>query len=154
MPILAPATMHRIGTVDERYQSYNVEMLEVTGGKFWKPYGPELDAILKQPSSSAAPTDNTDTPAGMNPALYQYLPSLDLANGRLRQAPPAYVILQILPLTSSDTYSAPSGPTARPIGRWGASVGAASGAPPENPVANSSKRPAGLAASNGTNATR
>jgi hypothetical protein len=36
---LAPATMARIGTVDERYQSYNVEMLEVTGEKFWKPYG-------------------------------------------------------------------------------------------------------------------
>jgi hypothetical protein len=31
---LMPAGMPRIGTVDERYQSYNVEMLEVTGGKF------------------------------------------------------------------------------------------------------------------------
>jgi hypothetical protein len=29
---VAPATMPRIATVDERYQSYNVEMLEVTGG--------------------------------------------------------------------------------------------------------------------------
>ena len=36
---VAPATMPRIATVDERYQSYNVEMLEVTGGNFWKPYG-------------------------------------------------------------------------------------------------------------------
>ena len=35
---LAPATMKRVGKVDERYQSYNVEMLEVTGGRFWKPY--------------------------------------------------------------------------------------------------------------------
>ena len=35
---LDPAKMARIGTVDERFQSYNVEMLEVTGGKFWKPY--------------------------------------------------------------------------------------------------------------------
>src|SRR4051812_20841891 len=48
MASIAPTTMARVGTVDERYQSYNVEMLEVTGGKFWKPYGPELDAILKQ----------------------------------------------------------------------------------------------------------
>jgi hypothetical protein len=31
--------MPRLGTVDERFQSYNVEMLEVTGGRFWKPYG-------------------------------------------------------------------------------------------------------------------
>jgi hypothetical protein len=30
--------MKQAGTVDERYQSYNIEMLEVTGGKFWKPY--------------------------------------------------------------------------------------------------------------------
>ena len=30
---LAPADMKPIGTIDDRYQSYNVEMLEVTGGK-------------------------------------------------------------------------------------------------------------------------
>lgn len=29
---LSPSTMKRIGTVNERYQSYNIEMLEVTGG--------------------------------------------------------------------------------------------------------------------------
>src|SRR5438128_5957578 len=69
MSTLSPATMPRIGTVDERYQSYNVEMLEVTGGKFWKPYGPKLVALLKQPAASAS---SGDTPAGMNPGLYQY----------------------------------------------------------------------------------
>jgi len=36
MTSLAPTSMARVGIVDERYQSYNVEMLEVTGGKFWK----------------------------------------------------------------------------------------------------------------------
>ena len=41
---LAPSTMPRIGSVSERYQSYNVEMVEVTGGRFWKPYGAEPDA--------------------------------------------------------------------------------------------------------------
>jgi hypothetical protein len=35
---LAPKSMARIGNVDSRFQSYNVEMIEVTGGKFWKPY--------------------------------------------------------------------------------------------------------------------
>lgn len=30
--------MKKIGTVDERYQSYNVEILEVVGGEFWKSY--------------------------------------------------------------------------------------------------------------------
>ena len=37
---VTPASMARIGAVDERFQSYNVEMVEVTGGRFWKPYGP------------------------------------------------------------------------------------------------------------------
>src|SRR4051794_40845351 len=30
---LAPSTMPGIGSVSERYQSYNVEMIEVTGGR-------------------------------------------------------------------------------------------------------------------------
>jgi hypothetical protein len=40
------AGMRRIGEVDERFQSYNIEMAEVTGGSFWKPYrlGPPKDA--------------------------------------------------------------------------------------------------------------
>ena len=93
-----PSTMPRIGTIAERYQSYNIEMLEVTGGNFWKPYG-ELDAVLRHP---APPTDmrseapsNGDTPSGMNPALYQYRPPIDLADPRLRKLAaalgPAYV---------------------------------------------------------------
>lgn len=30
--------MKKLGTVDERYQSFNIEMCEVVGGKFWIPY--------------------------------------------------------------------------------------------------------------------
>ena len=37
---IAPARMARVATVDARFQSYNIEMVEVTGGRFWKPYGP------------------------------------------------------------------------------------------------------------------
>jgi hypothetical protein len=47
---LAPATMPRVATVDERFQSYNVEMVEVTGGRFWKPY----DALASRGVQSAA----------------------------------------------------------------------------------------------------
>ena len=96
MIYVIPASMSRIGTIDERFQSYNVEMLEVTGGKFWKPYGQELDALL-QKGHQAAPTspEGGDTPAGMNPALYQYRPPIDLTNTRLRKLAkglaPAYV---------------------------------------------------------------
>ncbi|WP_426435351.1 hypothetical protein [Bradyrhizobium genosp. P] len=32
------ANMPRIAVVDPRFQSYNIEMVEVTGGRFWKPY--------------------------------------------------------------------------------------------------------------------
>ena len=35
------------------FQSYNVEMVEVTGGRFWKPYK-DIDAILKQAGISPA----------------------------------------------------------------------------------------------------
>src|SRR4051794_38672227 len=91
---LTPSTMPRVGSVDERYQSYNVEMLEVTGGRFWRPYGPGLEAALRQPAP--APTAPTgDTPSGMNPALYEYRPPIDLTNARLRKLAaalgPAYV---------------------------------------------------------------
>ncbi|WP_197373311.1 hypothetical protein [Mycolicibacterium baixiangningiae] len=83
-----PSTFERLGTVDERYQSYNVEMLEVTGGAFWKPYGSST-------SSSEAPDSSATTPAGMNSDLYQYRPPLDLTNPRLRTLAaalgPAYV---------------------------------------------------------------
>jgi len=33
---IRPATLPRIATVDERYQSQNSEMAEVIGGNFWK----------------------------------------------------------------------------------------------------------------------
>jgi heparanase len=86
---LDPAKMRRIGTIDERFQSYNVEMLEVTGGKFWKPYS----SLAKQTSGSAA--SSGDTPSGMDPNMYEYRPPVDLGNARLRKLAkalgPAYI---------------------------------------------------------------
>src|SRR5689334_12133966 len=35
---IAPAELKAIGKIDVRFQSYNIEMVEVTGGRFWKPY--------------------------------------------------------------------------------------------------------------------
>jgi heparanase len=78
-----PRTLARLGTVDERYQSYNVEMLEVTGGDFWKPYG--------APTVSAPSSPANSVPAGMDPNAYQYRRPIDLANPRLRALGPAYV---------------------------------------------------------------
>jgi hypothetical protein len=34
--VVAPDRMPRVATVDDRFQSYNIEMVEVTGGVFWK----------------------------------------------------------------------------------------------------------------------
>ncbi len=76
-----PASIPRIGTVEERFQSFNVEMLEVTGGRFWKPYK-ELKATSK---TQPAAQQSGPTPAGMNPDLYQYRPPINLGNPRLRK---------------------------------------------------------------------
>jgi len=68
---LTPATMKRAGKVDARYQFYNVEMLEVTGGRFWKPY----KDIGSATGQSRAPAEGASVaPAGMDPGLYQYRP--------------------------------------------------------------------------------
>lgn len=83
------AALPRLGMVDARYQSYNVEMLEVTGGKFWKPYK-DIGTTTAAPSKGQA-----DVPAGMSADLYQYRPPIDLNNPRLRMLAaalgPAYV---------------------------------------------------------------
>jgi heparanase len=89
------ASMQRIGTVDERFQSYNIEMVEVIGGRFWKPYG-YIDALLKaQSSGTQSNKDAAAVPAGMDPNLYQQRSPIDLTNPRLRKLAaalgPAYV---------------------------------------------------------------
>lgn len=117
---LAPSSMARIGTIDPRFQSYNIEMLEVTGGKFWKPYGPQLAAIIRQPPPAAAPGD---TPAGMNPALYQYRPPIDLGNPRLRKLAaalgPAYVRVSGTWANTSYFPASDQAPAAPPAGFMG-----------------------------------
>lgn len=86
-----PAGMSRIGAVEERFQAYNVEMLEVTGGRFWKPYKDMQTEANRQPG----PPESGSTPAGMNPNMYEYRPPIDLSNARLRKLAtalgPAYV---------------------------------------------------------------
>ena len=76
--VLEPAKMPRIGSVDERFQSYNIEMVEVTGGRFWKPFDSPV-------TSAAAPQSSDNQPGGMNPSLYEYRAPIDLSNRRLRK---------------------------------------------------------------------
>jgi hypothetical protein len=91
-----PSSMPRLGTVDTRYQSYNVEMVEVTGGRFWKPYAsPERSSQSHSDKSNA-----TD--------LYAYRPPIDLANPKLRKFAaalgPAY--LRVSGTWANSTYFA------------------------------------------------
>src|SRR5215469_9673053 len=76
---LDPAKLPRVGFLDERFASYNIEMVEVTGGKFRKPYqGQSLaGAQAVQPAGSAS------TPTSMDPKMYQYRPPIDLSNAHL-----------------------------------------------------------------------
>jgi heparanase 1 len=83
----APSSLPKVTTVDRRFQSYNIEMAEVTGGRFWKPYSPS-------PSSSAKPNEK-GVGISLSSDTFQYRPPIDLTNRRLRNLAqalgPAYV---------------------------------------------------------------
>ena len=101
-----PSRLPRLGTIDARFQSYNVEMVEVTGGRFWKPY--------RAGASAAADADNaSNVPAGSNPDRYEYRPPIDLSNPRLRTLAaalaPAY--LRVSGTWANTTYFADSDET-------------------------------------------
>jgi hypothetical protein len=93
-----PSNMPRLGTVDARYQSYNVEMVEVTGGRFWKPYANPGHSNLNTSGASSVPD------------LYAYRPPIDLANPKLRKLAtalgPAY--LRVSGTWANSTYFADS----------------------------------------------
>src|SRR4051794_10468754 len=97
---ITPASLARIGDVDQRFQSYNVEMVEVTGGRFWKPY------------------DSNTSDRHSDP--YEYRPPLDLASPRLRRLAaalaPAY--MRVSGTWANATYFADleSAPSAPPSG--------------------------------------
>lgn len=74
------ARMPRIGSIDPRFQAYNVEMVEVTGGRFWKPYKDTEERSRTQGGNASG-----SSPAGMNPNLFEYRPPIDLNNRRLRK---------------------------------------------------------------------
>jgi heparanase 1 len=78
---LDPAKMPATGPVDERFQSYNIEMVEVIGGRFWKPYESTTN---KSKPREHAPQEGF-TPAGIDPNLYRYRAPIDLSNPRLRK---------------------------------------------------------------------
>ncbi|MDH2384407.1 hypothetical protein [Bradyrhizobium sp. CER78] len=95
--------MPRVATIDPRFQSYNIEMVEVTGGRFWKPYAA----------------------AGADAKTERFAPRLpiDLRDGRLRKLAaalaPAY--LRVSGTWANSTFFADSEapPSAPPAGFGG-----------------------------------
>lgn len=73
---IAPATLRAVGRVDERFQSYNVESVEVTGGNFWAPYPRPGD---HSPAKMAGPHG-----VEFSSGDYQQRAPIDLSNRRLR----------------------------------------------------------------------
>lgn len=93
---LAPVSMPRIGSVDARFQSYNIEMAEVTGGPFWRPY---------------------DTPrSGTHSSLFSERKPKDLGNARLRSLAAALspAFMRVSGSWANATYFAPSGDASTP----------------------------------------
>lgn len=76
------ATLPSIATINQSFQSYNIEMAEVIGGNFWKPYGSQGEA------TSAADSASASGGAGLqlgNPAMFEARPPINLSNARLRK---------------------------------------------------------------------
>ena len=77
--------MKYLNSVDERYQSYNIEMVEVVGGEFWRPYK-TMDSL----PSSASSFDLSN-----RSQMFRKLPPLNLSDKRLmnlaKALAPAYV---------------------------------------------------------------
>jgi heparanase len=104
-----PSTLPARTTIDERFQSYNVEMAEVVGGKFWKPYA-EGRPVAAKPG--------TTFEIGNDPAMFEKRAPIDLANARLRKLAsalgPAYVRVSGTWANSvffQETDAAEAGPT-------------------------------------------
>lgn len=87
-PVIDPSHFPKIATVDPRFQSYNVEMAEIVGGRFWAPY----------PKAGEAPAPvNTQASGGLalEAHLFRQRPPADLSHPRLRAMAkglgPAYI---------------------------------------------------------------
>jgi heparanase 1 len=81
--LLAPSDMPRVGTVDERFNSYNVEMAEVIGGTFWKPYKQQGKAGGNQQTVATSSSTGAGLGVGRDPAMFEARPPIDLTNARL-----------------------------------------------------------------------
>lgn len=78
---LVPSSFKQIGTIDQRFQSYNVEMAEVIGGNFWRPYDKNELSKSSEKELQSTPLISIDQ---TNTSLYQAIPPINLYDKRLR----------------------------------------------------------------------
>jgi hypothetical protein len=82
-----PKKCVHVGTVSERYQSYNIEMAEITGGRFWKPYTEAqvrgLEPFSAQVEEGDEASDTSEAFSSMR-ALTAPRPPVDLSGARVR----------------------------------------------------------------------
>lgn len=77
---LRPENLKKIREMDARITSYNVEMTELTGGIFWKPYTPEqITGTEKFPFF-----DNMDDLMGLMKTMLAPFPPIDLQEPKIR----------------------------------------------------------------------
>jgi hypothetical protein len=100
-----------IAAIDERFQSFNIEMVEVTGGAFWKPYAPQ-----KQRSVANGKND-----------LFENRSPIDLSNKLLRKLTSALspALMRVSGTWANTTFFAGSDgrPTRPPAGYKGVLTG-------------------------------
>jgi hypothetical protein len=109
---IVPADLPAVGSIDERFQSFNLEMVTVTGGPFWKPYAARGGSAKLDAKTQSATDRQADLFATRSP--------IDLASPRLRKfasaLAPAY--LRVSGTWANTTFFAESdtAPTRPPAG--------------------------------------
>jgi heparanase len=92
---VSPAAMPKIATIDDRFESFNVEMAEVIGGTFWKTYDAATLNSLEASGSVGHAAKPASLAIGQDPAMFQARSPIDLRNPRLQRLAsalgPAYV---------------------------------------------------------------
>lgn len=67
------SALPQVAQVDERFQSYNIEMVEVTGGRFWAPYGgPKGEMHRMRPPTDLADPRLVAMAKHLGPAYVRY----------------------------------------------------------------------------------
>ncbi len=64
---VVPADLPSVGTIDARFQSFNIEMVEVTGGAFWKPYPAGEGAAKRHEKARSTAVNKSELFANRSP---------------------------------------------------------------------------------------